>query len=88
MGSMIIAVSGIDARGCHQPFEAFKRVFERSVAKRSLSGFWLAADGYQRISMRHDEIASPISSGESSCTKWRPATVTSVWFFHVRQNAL
>ena len=43
MGSMIIAVSGIDARGCHQPFEAFRRVFERSVSKAI--SFWLLAGG-------------------------------------------
>ena len=32
-------------------------------------------------------MARPISSGESSCRKWRPRTVTSVWFGQVRQKS-
>jgi hypothetical protein len=28
-----------------------------------------------------------MSSGESSCRKWLPATVTSSWFGHARQNS-
>jgi hypothetical protein len=41
----------------------------------------------REFALSHCAIARPISSGESSCTKWLPATVTSVWFGQLRQNS-
>src|SRR5258705_8768867 len=46
------------------------------------------ASPYSEFAFIQSATARPIAGPESSWMKWEPGTVTSAWFFQVRQNSL